>query len=939
MSTMINQFFRDCICLLLLVSFASVYAQNNETNHWYFGSKAGLNFENLNSPNVLLDSAMEAPNGCASISSREGNVLFYTHGDKVYNWNHQIMDNGDISEVTIDDLNGFTGNLLNFQLYEEASQNSLIVPIVDNEGIYYLFNIGRTHPDLIPQDGLYYSVIDMNQNNGLGRVISKNNVLIRSDKETGKISAVHHADGKSIWLMTTSKNPEDNYTSFYAYKVNTDGTIESPIITSQSVGFQFNGLPSGILKFSPDGEKLACSNLRPDDLDDHLFIFDFDNQTGKVSNLKKLLTSTVFFEVVSVHGIEFSNDSKYLYASLIKQGLFNMDTRSIDLNNPKIKLVYQYDIENTNPQSNFSSIDESDRDFYGGALQLARDGKIYRAIPFEGVEEGAESLGVINKPNEFGLASNYTHNSVNLENRQSLIGLPNFIQSYFRTRILNDKICQNETMTFEVDTYASITAAEWDFGDGFFSNDIAPNHTFNQSGIYDVSVTITVNNREISTSKQIIVNDLPNLSTGQKLIQCDDNSDGLSVFNLNNIANLITDPELNESLFFYETIEHAQQNINVIDNPESYFNTEPNQELFVRVVNENGCSSIVSFFVEAIYVSHLEIPDEFVCCESLDVTSTNCMGLFSFSQDYRENLLANLDLPITSRVTLFKTQYDAQTTQNALRSIAISQSEELWIRIEGENFSCGSISPINIILNPQPIINLQDNYILCGKNSILLSGNESNYRHEWLDDSGEVVSNSLFFNVTEEGSYKHIAYTFANGIECSNYEDFTVDKIYAPIFENIEVINDVNLNTIEVAVFGESNYEFSIDGINYFKNGTNSYIFHNIPCGSYIIQVRDVLGCESAIEEQVFLMGFPKFFTPNNDGVNDFWAIKGLDVELLESLKIYNRYGKLLAQLQYSNNFKWDGQYRGADLPVNDYWFELSLKNGEINVGHFTLKR
>lgn len=88
-------------------------------------------------------------------------------------------------------------------------------------------------------------------------------------------------------------------------------------------------------------------------------------------------------------------------------------------------------------------------------------------------------------------------------------------------------------------------------------------------------------------------------------------------------------------------------------------------------------------------------------------------------------------------------------------------------------------------------------------------------------------------------------------------------------------------------------------------------------------------------------MVFQKFFTPNGDGVNDFWRFIP-PIETGESnisvIFIYDRFGSLLAQLSPDTK-GWNGIFNGRPLPESDYWFKaVTISNKEVK-GHFSLKR
>ena len=82
---------------------------------------------------------------------------------------------------------------------------------------------------------------------------------------------------------------------------------------------------------------------------------------------------------------------------------------------------------------------------------------------------------------------------------------------------------------------------------------------------------------------------------------------------------------------------------------------------------------------------------------------------------------------------------------------------------------------------------------------------------------------------------------------------------------------------------------------------------------------------------------FPKFFTPNGDGFNDTWQVNG-QLQLIKDILIFNRYGKLLKQLNPAST-GWDGTCNGKIQTSNDYWFTVSLEDGRIFKGHFSLIR
>lgn len=133
-------------------------------------------------------------------------------------------------------------------------------------------------------------------------------------------------------------------------------------------------------------------------------------------------------------------------------------------------------------------------------------------------------------------------------------------------------------------------------------------------------------------------------------------------------------------------------------------------------------------------------------------------------------------------------------------------------------------------------------------------------------------------------------------------------------------------------VEGSGDYEYSLDGINY----QDESIFSRLNIDEYTY-VRDKNGC-GIVSKDVYLMNYPRYFTPNGDNMYDTWQIMNSAKEPNNKIYIYDRYGKLITQLK-PNDFGWDGTLNGRKLPSSDYWFTLERQNGKTYTGHFSLKR
>ncbi|MFY0604892.1 MAG: T9SS type B sorting domain-containing protein [Flavobacteriaceae bacterium] len=903
------------INLITMLLCANLFAQG-ETMNWYFGNKAGLDFTG-GLVSALGDGEMNTINGCSTISDWRGNLMFYTNGETVWNKNHVIMDNGT-------DLAG----------QKENSQSSIIIPKPEDPNVYYIFTT-RIEDKIGTFIGrwVYYSTIEFSSTNPLGIVTEKNKLLVRS-ASSEKITAVHHEDGKSIWLITLTSeslgdvNPKN---TFNVFNIDNNGVNETPI---QSVS-DYNIPTLGMMNISQNGKRIAMTGNTPDDdATRFIFVFDFDNTTGEVTDDIRILPDTMPFTPLVANGVAFSPNSETLYYTYK-----HVTTQASGAVSGIVQLYFD-----PLGLSTKTILHEDSRTFHGG-MQLANDGMIYVVLSSDDDEEN-NALGAIQNPNERGFLSNYDPNVLRLTPGKSRQGLPNFTQSYFASKVLTENQCVFDTFSFSAESYADIDSINWDFGDGNTSSSLTPDHIYTTAGNYSVKAEMVVAGANVLVYKYVTVFALPNLISGQDLVQCDTDNDGLSTFNLFNIREKITDPSLEEEMFFYESSADALADTNQITNPDLYNNSVPDQEIFVRVINSNGCVEFTSFFLRADFIPVAPIADMFTC-EFQDNESTTPIG--NFDLRVKRNLIrTELGLPNSTSLTFFETLQDAQTITNELPIDYDSSTKTIWVRIVGiGSLNCGGLKSFNIIVNPKPVINLQDSYSICDDptvNPITLTADTSNDNVQWLDDAGQIISTQRSIFLNQIGTYTLIAFKTENGLECTNAKTFSVIKYPPPTIVSIEVSENTSLFDVLVTVEGDSSYEFSMNGIDYFGSGT-SHTLTNVLPGVRTVYVRDLNNCEPTAQEEIPIIGYPPFFTPNDDNINDFWNIKGVSDSYYKSIyiRIYNRYGKAIYEITDFQSTGWNGTYNGKKMMPNDYWFSAQIIDLNDNIikknGNFSLIR
>jgi gliding motility-associated-like protein len=153
-------------------------------------------------------------------------------------------------------------------------------------------------------------------------------------------------------------------------------------------------------------------------------------------------------------------------------------------------------------------------------------------------------------------------------------------------------------------------------------------------------------------------------------------------------------------------------------------------------------------------------------------------------------------------------------------------------------------------------------------------------------------------------------------------------------------ISDISILGQNINWFDSLTSSTSLSESILLTNGTTYYASQTVNnCEStripILITILDATNneCINLVDE----LPYPKFFTPNNDGFNDTWTIDFNYLEPNSSIRIFDRYGKLVKELK--NNDSWDGTYLGHVLPATDYWFTVTRKNGSEFKSHFSLKR
>lgn len=279
----------------------------------------------------------------------------------------------------------------------------------------------------------------------------------------------------------------------------------------------------------------------------------------------------------------------------------------------------------------------------------------------------------------------------------------------------------------------------------------------------------------------------------------------------------------------------------------------------------------------------------------------------------------------------------------------IAKNQTLYIyATAANNTSCFDEKSFDISIYPLNNLQLNDGVVCVdyttGKVLNTFTANSNldplKYFANWYLN-GELVGTGTSFTTNKVGIYNVIITTNSANIrsDCGyNPTTFKVEKSSPAIATAL--VSDAFRDVIDVtvtALVGYGDYEYKLD------DGTfqDDPLFTNVPSGEHLIHINDKKGNCYTTVLTVTVLKYPKFFTPNNDGYNDYWNITDLHSQPNSNVSIFDRYGKLLKRFN-TTTYGWDGRYNGADLPSDDYWFTVNfILEGKEKIfkSHFTLKR
>lgn len=432
----------------------------------------------------------------------------------------------------------------------------------------------------------------------------------------------------------------------------------------------------------------------------------------------------------------------------------------------------------------------------------------------------------------------------------------------------------------------------------------------------------------------IYVNQIPDTFPVPDLTACDADSDGVATFRLSDRSEFIFNGRANLSVLYYGSSDDAINNRNPL-NSETYNSTGDPEAIYYRLIDtETGAYSIGEFSIQVIASPILNYVPEFLACGGGNGSAE--VDLISIGDQLTEG---QLELQLTWHMS----QEDADLGLNPISNIInLVQSTNLYVRASSSESDCPAIAEISFLFYTQPEISMKSEYYICPNTAnsrvFLETGlSENDYSFTWFLDEVHInAAEEPFLETDQIGIYKVVIEDLTTGCIFTK----KAEVLLATPPSDLEIITrpsqfdssyQVTVNASESSI-----YSFSLDGGPF----GSSPIFENVLPGPHQLEITIEGGCE-ILTTTFVILGYPTFFTPNGDNVNETWRVSRARGITDMTVYIFNRFGVLITILTESQP-DWNGSVNGTDLPSDTYWFQVEYTEDntpKIAKGYFALRR
>lgn len=689
-----------------------------------------------------------------------------------------------------------------------ASQRYLIIQKPSSLNLYYVFATSCANEIYSP--GLWYSVVDMDLDGGLGGVTEEKNIPLEiawdaRDKLTG------FRKNNDTILVVAYKAEDDEY-AIYTLTVNGVGQqpVISPSLPRENPGW------AAPMKVSYD-KKYLVSAFR--DINGYSTESGFEICKLNLSNRELELLYTIRLKkegdshFSNPNCVEFSPDSKLLYLCTHRNTQEGEDRMAL----------YQFDMQYIEDSSQFIESGILIAEGEMGGLQLATDGKIYMG---GGAFDNFDYISVIHEPWRRGVECNFEEDAIYFGVNKTTEYLPNIMLD-FLYRFEWQGRCSAEPFIFQPNFQPDPVAIQWNFDDpgagaDSISTELTPVHYFTHAGEFEVNVVVQYPNGRIErTSRVVTVDQSPQPNLGPDTLMC---AQGEITLNAGE----------EEGLYLWSNGSFGQNANELMVSDTGWY--------WVEVTNEVDCMVRDSIHV-GLY------PEAEVNEDNLNIVPTACGGSSG----------KILGLQVTGSEPLSYAWYDSDSNflSNELDFENLPVGNYYLHILDGNG--CTTITQAYTIFDSGDIevtaVEKEDAHCNQATGSITISINIGNTGDLLYSiDNGNTWQNGIpVFTSLSPGNYvvRVKDQTGCEGVYENN--PVIIENIAGPDVTNVSTIPEIDYlqnGQINItATIGEGQIHYSINnGINFqADNG----LFTNLSAGTFACMVKDDFGCDTTFIVEV----------------------------------------------------------------------------------------
>lgn len=866
---------------LMLSAITKSYSQQG--NVWVFGTHVGIDF-NSGSP-LLTPTAIEGfGEANASVCDADGQLLFYTEGSKVWNRNHILMPNGsDLTPINVPSTSVLSS------VTTSTGAGAVIIPMPDSANKYYIFSL--TSYELQGDAGkLYYSILDMNLNGGMGDIVpGQKGIFLSSGLSESMVATL--GDACNVWLVTRSANG----LVYKAYEITATGINPNPVLSNVGVGLDENDVGFH-LAVSSDRKRLSSGRT----------LYHFNGLTGELSDPVSLFPNPLSNDTVT-YGVCFSSDNSKLYVNVQQSFWANSH-------------IFQFDLSSDNAATINTSAVHAGYPFSATDLKMGPDNKIY-FISMGGAIGSlpVTTLGRIDQPNLAGNACQYIVNALSLNiNCAAYFGLPSVVPVFKRDTLIQVQSIVAPCFTNEITLGPTANSDNFLWSNGTTGNLLS----VNQSGLYYVSYHEAPCNYHVDTFHVTMRSLIP--SAGFDNPGCIGDSVGVAWVS----------PAANDNHVYQYTWKNSAGIILRSANhafADTLRNLPPG--IYTATMSGgNGCDTTFTFNLSEPGQASFTA-DTLICIgDTVHFHNTSASNYFTtWSWNFGDGGSASVSEP----VHVFQAGGNYQ------------------VMLIAEKEPCRDTAYLQIIVDPvNPVQFTKEKDNICKGDKIKLTTQRDSTVSGYLWNFGDGTEwlmqpeNNIAEHAYEQTGNIYLNLT-AHFRACPdiNYQDSVTVYPYphADLGRDSSLcINGHAITLYNQAVLEPGSYQYL------WNTGERTASVSVVHPGEYSLTITNEHGCATTavvtVKKDCYI-DIPNAFTPNGDDQNDYFFPRQMLSRSIKNftMQIFNRWGQVIFETKRTDGRGWDGKFNNRDQPegVYIYLIEVELESTymEKYQGNVTLIR